>query len=381
MTKASSLFVLLFFVALITQVKAQGHHHQGYQGQAQSSYSPAQVISQSINQIFAMGESRRVAELLRLSMSESRGLTAISLTMTASARGQAMVEILNRGRPQSQPQIIRGRMNQVSFPLPAGTNLEDLELRVQSEVMVDSLSAEVQSTYNPAPAPRPRLMQPMSGQMLRLELRQEIRYGGEIPLKRLVEEQLAITLEGAQIERVAVQGMVTRGMAASVQVEMNNRLVSPVKSISPAQGITPLPINSFEEVQSSLKLLVSGDVVITQINIRVGQVRVIQTRPNRTQRIQVSQQVSSGRPLELSRLLPYENRLISSLVLEARTAQMSQAEVVLLSMGQVLASAIVSQVPMRPVLQLMRPMPLRDLQLNSFSPVIIDALEIGFADY
>ena len=366
---------------MITQVRAQDHRHRGDRGQGQSPYSPDQVITQNPNLILNMGESRRLSELLRLSMTESRSLSTSSVTISASARGQSMIEILNRGRPQSQPQIIRGRMNQVTFPLPAGTNIEDLELRVQSEVLVESISAQVQSTYNPSPLPVPRLMQPMTGQMLRLELRQDIRYSGEIQLKRLVEEQLAITLEGAQIERIAVQGMVMRGMAASVQVEMNHRLVGPVKSISAAQGITPIPLNSFEEVQSSLKLVVNGDVLITQVNIRVGQVRVIQTRPARTERIQVSQQISAARPLELSFLLPYENRLISSLVLEARSGQVAMAEVVLLSMGQVLASTIVTQVPMRPILQLLRPMRPRDLQLTSFSPVIIDALEIGFADF
>jgi hypothetical protein len=221
-------------------------------------------------------------------------------------------------------------------------------------------------------------MQPMSGQMLRLDLREEIRYSGVIDLKRIIEQQLGITLVGAQIERIAVQGMVLRGIGASVQVAMNNHSVGPIKTLSPSQGVTPIPLNTFEEVQSSLVLVVQGDVVISQVNIRVGQVRILQPLPQRPERIQVSQQVSAGRPLELSRLLPLENRLVSSISLEGRTIQTSQAEVALISLGQILTSTIVTQIPMKSVLQLLRPMPVRDLRLESFSPVMIDTLEISF---
>jgi hypothetical protein len=268
----------------------------------------------------------------------------------------------------------------VAFPLPAGTNIEDLELRVQSEVLIESISAQVQSTYPQGYPPVPTRMQPMSGQMLRLDVRQDIRYSGIIDLKRLVEEQLAITLEGAQIERVAVQGMLSRGMGASVQLLINNQIAGPVKSITSSQGITPFLVTNFQEVASSLSLQVQGDVMISQVHIRVGQVRPIQRPlPSFPQRIQVSQQISAGRPLLISTLLPYENRMISSIAIEARPFQSSQAEIALIAMGQLLTSTVVTQSPMRPVLQLMRPASLRDLTLQSLSPVMIDSLEITFS--
>lgn len=379
MNKASSLIILVFFAALIGQVDAQvgGHYYENNYAQGQNQYLTNQVITENVNQILRMGESRSVAELLRLSLNDSRSLSVQSITISASARGQAQVEIYIRGRSQSGPQFIRGRMNQVTFPLPAGTNIEDLELRVQSEILLDSISAQVQSSY-PAPTPLPGRMQPMSGQMLRLDLREEIRYSGVIDLKRIIEQQLGITLVGAQIERIAVQGMVLRGVGASVQVAMNNHSVGPIKTLSPSQGVTPIPLNTFEEVQSSLVLFVQGDVIISQVNIRLGQVRIIQPEPQRPERIQVSQQISASRPLELSRLLPFENRLISSISLEARALQSSQAEVALISLGQILTSSIVTQVPMKSFLRLLRPMPVRDLRLESFSPIMIDTLEVSY---
>ncbi len=384
MTKASALFVLVFFAALITQVNAQvGPHYHGDYDHGQSNYpspSQTQIITQAVNQYMQAGEIRPVAEMLRLSMSESRNLAVNALTLTASSRWSAQLEVLSRGRPVSQPQLIQGRQVQVAIPLPPGTNMEDLELRVQSEVLIDSVSAQVQSSYSQGQPPLPSRMQPMSGQMIRLDVRQDIRYSGVIDLKRLVEEQLALTLEGAQIERIAVQGMLTRGMGASVQLLINNQIAGPVKSITVSQGITPILVTNFQEVASSLSLQVQGDVMISQVHIRLGQVRQIQRpQPSYPQRIQVSQQISATRPLALSTLLPYESRLVSSLSIEARPLQSAQAEIALIAMGQLLTSTIITQVPMRPVLQLMRPASLRDLSLQSLSPVMIDSLEITFS--
>ena len=87
MNKASSsLFVLVLFAALATQVNAQsrgGHHGSGQGGYGQQ--GPAQVITQRISQSLRMREVRRVSELLRLSMSESMELNANSITLFASS--------------------------------------------------------------------------------------------------------------------------------------------------------------------------------------------------------------------------------------------------------------------------------------------------------
>ena len=403
MKKASSLFVLIFFAIMISQVNAQvgprhqeGHDH-GQHGQGgsygQGGYSQDQVLSERVNLPMRMRESRRLSELLRLSMSESRDLEVISITLLASAmRGQTQIDILSRGRPVGAPQVIRRQFSELTLLLPSQTKIEDLEIMTSDDITLDTITAQVRNSYNPLPLPGPgpsRDMQPMSGQLIRLDVREDIRYSGEIRLKQLVSQQLGLSLEGAQIERIAVQGMVMRGMSASVQVEMNNRIVSPAKIISMSQGMTPIPLNSLEEVRNSLSLVVQGDVVITQINIRLGQVRQIQSRPypqpqplpQRPIRFQVSQEISSGRPLEISALMPYENRLISTISLEARSSRVAQAEIALISMGQIVASTIVSQVPMRPVLQLLRPMSPRELKLQSLSPVLIDAIEVGFANY
>ena len=175
-----------------------------------------------------------------------------------------------------------------------------------------------------------------------------------------------------------------RGRSATVQVELNGRLVGPMKVISPSQTRTPLPINSFEEIRT-LRLVVNGEARITDIGIRIGQVRPIiggghgQGQGPRLERIQVGQEISSNRPLELSRLLPNEFRSVRSIALQARTVRSQGAEVALISWsGQLLASVIVTQVPMQPVLELMVPMSIRDIRLQSLNSVIIDSLEIEF---
>ena len=159
-----------------------------------------------------------------------------------------------------------------------------------------------------------------------------------------------------------------------------------MKPISASQMQTPLPVNSFEEVQS-LRLIVNGDARISEISIRIGQVRQVrgggqwggQGQGPRLERFQVGQEISANRPLELSRILPSEFRTVRSIALQARSIRSQSAEVALMSWsGQLLASVIVSQVPMQPVLQLMVPMSIRDLQLQSFTNVIIDSIEIEF---
>lgn len=400
MRQALSLFVLILLGSLIAEASAQtrphgqGHHGQGHQGQGQGPQFPTynqpgsqmgQIISERVMQPLRAFERRQISELLRLSMSESRELEAQSISILASSlRGRATVEITSRGRQISVPQIINRQLGEVRFILAGSERLEDLEISASDEIQLDTITAEVRSSYNPYPGPGPgpgREVQPMSGQMLKLELREDIRYSGEIRLKQLVKQQLGITLEGAQIERIAVQGTVMRGRVATVQVEMNNRLVGPVKTISDAQGVTPIPLNSFEEVRGSLRLVVRGDVMIHQVNIRVGQVRPIQTQPQGPERIRVGQEISSGRGLELGRLLPYENRLVSHIVLEARASRGTQAEVGLIVQGGIVASTIVSQMGGRQILQLNRPVSLRELRLESFSPVLIESLEIGFGRY
>ena len=379
MSKASSLFVLILFAALVSQVNAQVRPGPGpVQSYAQSD----QVISQRISQSLRMREVRRISELLRLSMSESMDLQASSLTILAqSLRGPAMIVISSRGRLISS-QSVRRQLSEVTMLIPPMTSLDELELSVSDDVIIDTVSALVRSSRSQGPGPG-RQMQPMSGQMLRLDVRQDIRYSGEIHLKQLVKQQLGLNLEGVQIERIAVEAQVMRGFSASVQVELNGRLVGPVKTINTSQIVTPIPLNSIEEVRGSLRLLVRGDVVINQVHIRIGQVRPIQSYGGgrQVERFQVFQEISSGRPLELSRLLPYDNRLVSSISIDGRSSRSSSAEVALVAMGQLIGSVIVTQVPMRPMIQLMRPASLRELSLQSLSPVIIDALEIGFDDH
>ena len=270
MNKASSsLFVLVLFAALATQANAQSR--EGRHGSGQGGYGhqgSAQVITQRISQSLRMREVRRVSELLRLSMSESMELNANSITLFASSlRNPAMIQISSRGRMISN-QIIQRQLSSVTILLPAQSRLDDLEISASDDMLIDTITVLAESSRV-----RRQDMPAMSGQLIKLDLRQDVRLSAEINLKQLVQQQLGISLEGAQIERVAVQGQVLRGRSATVQVGMNNRIISEVKTISEFQGVTPLPLGTMEEVRGDLTLLVRGDVFLSQIIIRVGQVR------------------------------------------------------------------------------------------------------------
>ena len=389
MSTASSLFVLILLGSLVADAAAQVNRRppqpQPIPGSSFPPYSqPAgqqgQILSQRVLQTIRMFEGVRISELLRPSQSDG-DLEARSLTLLASSiRGQAQLDVLNSFGQSLGSGILRKQQSEIRIQLPAHTRLSELEISASEDILLDTVTAEVESSYSPLPFPGQQEMQPAPQSMLRLSVHQDIRSLGEIHLKQLVKQQLGLTLAGAEIERVVVVGStLLYGRSASVQVELNNRLAGPAKYLSSAQKNIPLQVNSREEIRS-LQLIVRGEARIEMVHIRIGQVRPIQYQAQ-SQRIIVAQEISSGRPLELSRLLPYESRLISSLSLEARSSRYSSAEVALVALGQIAGSVIVTSVPLRPVIRLMRPMSVRDLRLQSLSPVIIDSIEVDFDSF
>jgi hypothetical protein len=397
MNNASSLFVLILLGSLLADAVAQVNPRPRPGQQPGSSFptynepgnqygsQQGQIISERVMQNLRMFERVRLSELLRLSYTQSE-LEVRSITLLASSiRGQAQIDLVNSRGQSLGSGIVRRQQSEIRIQLPARTRISELELSSSEEALLDTVTAEVESSYSPGPGPGQEV-QPSPQSMLRLMVNQDVRGMGEIHLKQLVRQQMGLTLEGAEIERVVVEASpLMYGRAASVQVELNNRLVGPAKFLSPAQQRLPLQVNSMEEVRS-LKLIVRGDARVEMVHIRIGQVRPIRGQGHgqgqgQSQRVIVSQEISSGRPLELGRLLPYESRLISRISLEARTSRQSSAEVALIAFGQIQGSTIVTSVPMRPMIQLIRPMSARELTLQSLSPVLIDSIEVDFDSF
>lgn len=96
------------------------------------------------------------------------------------------------------------------------------------------------------------------------------------------------------------------------------------------------------------------------------------------QRVYVGQEVSSRYGLELSRLLPYESREVRSISIEGRTREFQAVVFVYNYRRELVGSAVLNQYNPRPVIQLFRPVPLRDIRLESNQPVQIDSLELEF---
>ncbi|WP_408096944.1 hypothetical protein ACJVC5_18060 [Peredibacter sp. HCB2-198] len=376
MKKASSSFLVLFFAALLVS----------FQSFAQMS----DIVSERVQQTLRRQERLRLSDLLRVSPYEEREMEVLSLTIMAQSYvGQSTLQVLQMGRAIAAPQIIR-RQSQVRIVLPARTSLEGIEILAQDELFLESVTAEVLRLRTPVPPtyptpypptyPQPE-RQPVPNQMISLQVMQDVRMQQEIQLDTLVRQQMGLTLAGAEIQRVIVEAMpLGYGRAASVQVVLNSRLVGEERFLSTTQQRLPLLIQSYEEVRT-LGLLVRGDARVQSVSIRVGQVRPQypqQPQLPRIQRVTVGQEIGSYNVLELSRVLPYESRLIRSITLEARTRNGVRAEVALATPYQVLGTLVVTQTPMRPVIRLFTPTSPRDLRLQSYSQVLIDSLEIEF---
>lgn len=375
MKKASASFLVLFFAILMTS----------FQTFAQV-YRDSNVITERVNQSIRMYERLRLADLLRLSYEQQRNIEIRSLSVMASSlQGQAQLELSQNGLPLAS-ETVRRQLKEVKFILTRSVSADGLELSSNQEIMLESITAEVSMRGmpgpgpGPGPRPDPREQQVLPNSLLTLQVNQDIRGMGEIHLKQLVKQQMGLSLEGAEIDRVVVEGMPSGyGRAASVQVELNGRPVGMEKYLSAAQRRTPIQVQSMEEVRT-LKLLVRGDARIHTVLIRVGQVRPQQHELPRIQRIQVNQEISRRLPLELSRLLPYENRLIRSISIEARTGgRQSAATLSLMSrMGEFLGTTYVSQMPSRQIIQLYRPMTASEIRIEADSQVMIESLEIEF---
>lgn len=99
------------------------------------------------------------------------------------------------------------------------------------------------------------------------------------------------------------------------------------------------------------------------------------------QRVYVGQELSQRYPLELSRLLPYESREVRSISIEGRIRDFQVVVFVYNYRRELVGSAVVNQYNPRPVIQLFRSVPLRDLRLESNAGIQIDSLELEFERY
>lgn len=367
-----------------------GQQYPGQQYPDYGSYQPSEMLREEVRQTIRSYDRRELSELLRLSYGEEYSTQLITLSIRAQSlmAGPSQLQLQQNGRIISSASVSR-MLSEVMISVPMNTLMSGLELSSLSDIYIDSITAQVQrGGYNPYPGPdRDTQVQP--NQLVTLIVNQSVRGYANIDLEALARQQMGLTLAGAQLDRVVVQGQ-SFGRAASVQVELNRRPVGEMKYLSPGQ--TPLQVQSLEEVRS-LGLIVSGDAQIQEIRIRVGQVRPQYPQgpqgpqgpqyPGQTQRIYVGQELSNRYPMPLSGLLPYENRLIRSVTIEARSRVVGQAQIVLGSIygGAQQGMIMVNQNSVRATIRLVRPMSAQELQLQTNSIVSIDSLEIEFDSY
>lgn len=122
-------------------------------------------------------------------------------------------------------------------------------------------------------------------------------------------------------------------------------------------------------------LSLRGDMFIESIQAEI----VRPYRPEPSHRVYLRQNLAPGAVLTLDRVLPYENRAVKAITVEASARPYNGLLHLTTRYGEIIAGVEVSQFPTRPRVELFRPIPLRDLQLRSVSGhVMVDALEIEF---
>lgn len=384
MKRASSSFLVLFFAALLVTFQ---------------SYAQSQMIREEVRQTVRGYQRLSLSQALRMYYGEETQAELVSLTVRAQSlmNTSSQLELMQNGRLIGS-QTARRQSSDLYFSVPLRTLVAGLELSAVSDVYIESITAQINRSYNPYPGGGQYEQQVSPNQFITLRVNQHVRGYSSIDLVSLVRQQLRLSLSGAQIERVVVQGQPSYGRQASVQVELNGRLVSDSKYLASSQSQLPLPVSSMEEVRQ-LSLRVNGDAEIFEVRIRVGQVRSQgpqypgpqypgpqypgpQQPGQSVQRVYVQQEISSRYPLQLSSLLPYEYRMIRSVSVEARSRFGGQAQLILSGIYSGQQGAImVNQSQTRATIRLARPMAASELQLISNSSVQVEALEIEFDRY
>lgn len=386
MNKASSSFFILVFATLFASLQSYAQVNRG-----------TNVIREHVGQNVRINERLRLTDLLRLSYQEQSGVEILSLSIMTETLSQTpgRLDLSQFGRP-FRTEIVKKRLHEVKFLLPPGTRAEGLELSSSSEIYLESITAEVSFSRSPIPGqrrPGPGYNQQVSpNSVLTVRVNESIRGQGRIPLKQLVKEQMGLTLDGAQIERIVVFGQPSRfGRVPTVQVELNRRLVGEIKYLSANEDRTPLQVRTFEEVQQTLAVLVNGDAEIFEVRIKVGMVRPQGPQgpqgPQAPQTVQgpvinVGQEISPRMPFELTRVVGYENRLISAITIQARSRGQLQAQLQLLgNFSESQGVLFLRPNAVRATLRLSRPMAAHELRFLASSAIFIEALQLEFVIY
>ncbi len=381
MRKSASSFLVLAAAALLTSLQSYAQFQYSDEGSRQGGGTQmglGQMLSERIQQTLRPYDRLRLSEVLQ--GGNQRHLEVVSLIIQSQGYN-SQIQILDQG------QWISSLPGSGRVVFPRAIRLENLELTSSNDVFIESISAEVQTSrggyddgYGHHEPQGPEIA---PNSLLTLELGRRVQGQATIDLERLASQQLGVSLDGVEIERVIVDAQpLGYGRSSTLQVELNNRIQGAAKVISSAREHTPFSLNSQENVRS-LKLIVHGDALIETVMIRVGQVRQQYPRGNQPRHLQsltvsIGKEIMMNQPLELSQYLPYENRLVRSISIQGNPRRATQSQVQVLAAYQLLGQITVTQMGMAPKLQLYQPVSLRELGLQSQSPVQIDSVILEF---
>ncbi|MES2527080.1 MAG: hypothetical protein V4598_08325 [Bdellovibrionota bacterium] len=337
-----------------------------------------EAIEARIQQSLSRGARIRLSQYLFARDSRSE---IVSLSITAQSFGPrgGSLQLLSRGQVVENLQAGRGLQQLQVRAINLG-QLEDLELSSLDDVYIESISARL-SSRRQGPGPQ-REVQVAANSLVSLRVNQDFTRGGEIQIERLVREQLGQTLQGAQIDRIAVEGSPIGYGQASIQIELNGRIAGTPRALSAGQRMHPIQLQSLEEVRS-LRLLVSGSARIMDINIRIGQVRPqFPQGPQGPQgpqfpsssRIIVNKEISPAYPLDLA-LLTRELSPVRSLTIETSSRGYAAGELTLMSrQGHTIGRALIAQG--RTIVLLTIPTAAADIRIFTQSPVQVGSIEM-----
>ncbi len=242
----------------LTSLSAQAQ----YNGHQSSRASVVHRVDSYMNHGDVINLERAFARKLRA----GQKIKSIKVVGTSNSRN-AKVVLKKYGQKISAVVLSRySSMNQLS--VPSRTGLSGLKIIVKGAVHIQRIVAQVTQGHTGGNNGNQQVIKAQINKMV---------YGYEkLPVKKLVKQQTGVRLQGKKVKAIVFKAAKTgyRNSYATAQVLINGRPVGPMKTIR--SGMTKMSValpsyqrNIIGQDINSIKLVISGDVQVTMVGIKV----------------------------------------------------------------------------------------------------------------
>ncbi len=334
-------------------------------------------ITERVQQSLRSGETLKVLDWLRLSPSEEEDLIMLKFQLRSLTQRSTEVSLFDRGNVVDQKILRSTYPEEITFSLSPSIQLRTLRLFTQGEVLVESITAVLRPSYSDSRSIR----QVFPEELVRIPIQRLVRGSTRFRLAELASSLQAISLLGAEVERVVVMAQGHRGFSTA-QVIIDGRAESTPETLSQYNEQTPIRLGRFELINQSIDIQIQGEVFIDSVLVKVGQVRrsrQYETQSN--QEIRIEQLLGPGRVIELGRYFPRTGSHLEALTVRVQSFDHRGELELTTSRGEIISVSSVGIGEQTVEFYIPQGLSLQELQLRSWSNIRVESIRIENSRY